>query len=164
MLPKPGRFSLGVGGFADEPPNAKLPKFPIGDIVALAGPGPQGEAGPLPSALPTVLARINPPKGRVDFVSSARSSAPSFESLNLRLKNGDSSLENRLPTGEAKLESAVCCRRVLGLLDEAGEESPKVLEPCEIDVLRPFAPCALGSLCVFCGGGFMVELTSPEKI
>ena len=53
----------------EDPDIAKLPKFPIGDIVALAGVAPQGDAGPLPRTLPAVLARIRPPKGELVFVS-----------------------------------------------------------------------------------------------
>ena len=154
---KPGRFSMGVG--FEDPPRAKLPNVPM------LPSRPQGDAGPLPNALPAVLLRIKPPNGKLLLVSSTRSSWLSFDSLNLRVKKGDcSSLENRLAPGDANdIESLVCCRRVLGLLD-AGEESPNGAEPCEKDVLRPFnPPWALGSLFEFCGGGFIGELTSPEN-
>lgn len=112
--------------------------------------GPQGDDGPFPNALPAVLLRISPPNGRLLFGSSARSSGPSFVSVNFRLKKGDdSSLGNRpVPDGEAMplIESLVCCRRVPGRL-EAGEANPAYPPwPCEIDVFRPFAPSVLESL------------------
>ena len=129
--PNAGRLSIGVGGLAAELPMAKLPKLPIGDIATLVEDGPQGEAGPFPSALPAVLLRIKPPKGKPGFESSVRSSCPSFVSLNLRLKNGEgSSLVKRpVPEGDCKPPSVVNCRLVLGRLD-AGEESPNGPEFC----------------------------------
>jgi len=98
---------------------AKLPKFPIGDSVALAGVVPHGEVGPLLRAFPPVLLRINPPNGKVTFdatllpvPSSGRSSDPdvpyklSLASVVLRLKKGDvsSRLNRPVPPGEASEE------------------------------------------------------------
>lgn len=142
-----GRLSMGVGGFAG-PPIAKLPKFPIGDIVPLVTGAPHGDAGPLPSALPAVLLRIKPPNGSPVLGSSGRSSVPSLDSGNFRAEKGDdSSLEKRLIDGEdtPDTESVVCCLRVLGRL-VTGDESPKLPEPCDTEVLRPFSPCTFGSL------------------
>lgn len=163
-LPKTGRFSLGVGGLTGVT-MAKLPKFPI---VALLGAPLQGDAGPVLRMFP-VLLRIKPPRDMPGFGSSVRSSRPSLESITLRAWKEGSSLENLpVPAGDPRpvIESPVCCRRVLGLL-EAGEESPNApgFCPWDTDDLRPFtpSPCALESLFEFCGGGFSGELTSPEN-
>jgi hypothetical protein len=121
--PKPGLFSLGVGGLSGVT-MAKLPKFPI---VALLGAALQGDAGPVLRILP-VLLRTKPPRDVPVLESSARSSDPSLKSIAFREWNDGSSLENLpVPAGEPRpvTESPVCCRRVLGLLD-AGEESPNV--------------------------------------
>jgi hypothetical protein len=144
---------------------AKLPKFPI---VALLGAALQGDAGPVLRIFP-VLLRIKPPRDMPVFESSPRSSDPSLKSIALREWNDGSSLENLpVPAGDPRpvIESPVCCRRVLGLL-EAGEETPNALGfcPCDTDDFRPFTPSpgALGSLLELWGGGFKGELTSPEK-
>jgi hypothetical protein len=72
-----------------------------------------------------------------------------------------------VPAGDPRplIESLVCWRRVLGLLDE-GEERANAFElaPYDTEGFRPFDPCALGSLFELCGGGLRGELTSSEKV
>jgi hypothetical protein len=67
MLPNPCLFSPGAAGWPALPGIAKLPKFPIGARVALAGVLPHGDAGPFPRVLPAVLLRIKPPNGKAVF-------------------------------------------------------------------------------------------------
>jgi len=159
LLPKGTFFSAGVKG-VPEPPSAKWPNEPT---VALLGvfPHVDGDAGPFPSPLPPVLLRIKPALNGF----SALSSVPSLLSI-LPLKEVLlSSLENRpLPAGDPRLVTAslVCCRRVPGLL-ELGEDIPNGLEFCPIDALRPLAPSPWPLTSLFCGGGFIGELTSVSK-
>lgn len=148
MPPSPGRFSLGVAGAAELPPIPKLPNVPMGDMLALAGAAPHGEAGPLPSALPAVLLRIKLPKGELFFVAEDGSSSfpLSLRSVLVRRKNGDaSSLLKRVAEGDASApngESVVSRRRVLGREVE-GDASPKLPTPPELCDIEPFLPFAL---------------------
>jgi hypothetical protein len=108
-------------------------------MVALLGVAPQGDTGPLPRTLPAVLLRIRGPRGKLGLESSARSSLPSLKSL-----GEESSLPNRpVPAGDPRplIESLVCWRRVLGLLDE-GEERANAFElaPYDTEGFRPFDP------------------------
>jgi hypothetical protein len=141
LTPSAGRLSVEGACVVGVPGNAKLPKFPIGDIAALVGLAPQVDEDPLPR-IPPVLVRMSPPKGKPFFVPW--SSPESFRSVGRRRNDEDSSRPEKrpVPAGDPKpvIESEVCCRRFGGLL-EAGEERFKLFEfwPCEIEVLRPFA-------------------------
>lgn len=142
MLPKPGRFSVGVDACAVLDPIAKLPKAPIGENAppwVLEG---QGD-GLVPPMLAVVL-RLSPPKGADSAardLSLSRSSLPgpsvgSFKSVRRLSRAGGgvvvfgSSLEKRETVLGDVIEvgkgyaSLVSRRRFPGRVD-VGEERPK---------------------------------------